>query len=104
MNYFYEEQSYYIYQSIEDMLLTYLDIGYSIIIFQNKNLNKIHYEYLSESLIDYFNNNSNEKIEIIDINNEYFKIKLEKRNLILKIDIEYDNLINEYLFRIQKEV
>lgn len=96
----YEDQAFYIFEAIEELINDNLNTTYSIIILETKNLNKMHFEYLSDAILDFINVDG-KKAKLIDINNELFIIDIS--DIIIKIDLEYDNLINEPLFRIQKE-
>jgi len=95
----YEEQAYYIYELIENMNES--DITYTKILFDTFNLNKMHFEYLSEALLEFYEENNDG--ELFEINNEYFILKI--KNSYFKIDIEIFrfNRNKEYLFRIQME-
>lgn len=96
----YEDQAFYIFEAIEELINDNLNTTYSIIILETKNLNKMHFEYLSDSILNFINVDG-KKAKLIDINNEWFII--DTSDIIIKIDLEYDSLIKEPLFRIQKE-
>jgi hypothetical protein len=96
----YEEQAYYIYEVIES--LENGNNSTTMIIFDTFNLNKMHFEYLSQAILEFYEENNNG--ELIDIDNEYIIMKI--KDSFIKIDIEilnFNNNIKEHLFRIQKE-
>jgi len=89
----YEEQAFYIYELIENINNGIID--YTKIIFNTYKLNKMHFEYLSDSILEFYQDNK----ELVFINNEYFIIKIN--DSYIKIDIHKD--LNEYFFKIHKE-
>lgn len=95
----YEEQAFYIYEVIET--LENGDNSTTMILFDIVNLNKMHFEYLSQAILEFYEENNNGKL--IDINNEFIIMKI--KDSYIKIDIEIIKFNNnkEYLFRIQKE-
>ena len=96
----YEEQAYYIYELIEN--LEEGDNSTTRIIFDTFNLNKMHFEYLSQALLEFYEENQNG--ELIDIDNESIIMKIN--DSYVKIDVEvlqFNSNINQSLFRIQKE-
>lgn len=102
----YEDQAYYIYEAIEELIKNDLENSYSLLILENKQLNKMHFEYLSEAIIEFLNDN-NKTNEIIDIDNEMFIIRIKDKDnneyLNIMIDLEFDKLIKEYMFRITRK-
>ena len=96
----YEEQAYYIYELIEN--LEEGDNSTTRIIFDTFNLNKMHFEYLSQALLEFYEEKQNG--ELIDIDNESIIMKIN--DSYIKIDVEvlkFNNNNNQSLFRIQKE-
>jgi len=96
----YEEQAYYIYELIEN--LEEGDNSTTRIIFDTFNLNKMHFEYLSQALLEFYEEKQNG--ELIDIDNEFIIMKIN--DSYVKIDVEvlnFNNNNNQSLFRIQKE-
>ena len=96
----YEEQAYYIYELIEN--LEEGDNSTTRIIFDTFNLNKMHFEYLAQALLEFYEENQNG--ELIDIDNESIIMKIN--DSYVKIDVEvlqFNSNINQSLFRIQKE-
>ena len=96
----YEEQAYYIYELIEN--LEEGDNSTTRIIFDTFNLNKMHFEYLSQALGEF--SEDNEYGELIDSVNESFSRKINESYVKIDVEIlEFNNNNNQSLFRIQKE-
>ena len=96
----YEEQAYYIYELIEN--LEEGDNSTTRIIFDTFNLNKMHFEYLSQALLEFYEENQNG--ELIDIDNESIIMKINDSYVKIDVEIlEFNNSNNQSLFRIQKE-
>lgn len=96
----YEEQAYYIYELIEN--LEEGDNSTTRIIFDTFNLNKMHFEYLSQALLEFYEENQNG--ELIDIDNESIIMKINDSYVKIDVEIlEFNNSNNHSLFRIQKE-
>jgi hypothetical protein len=96
----YEEQAYYIYELIEN--LEEGDNSTTRIIFDTFNLNKMHFEYLSQALLEFYEENQNG--ELIDIDNESIIMKINDSYVKIDVEIlEFNNNNNQSLFRIQKE-
>jgi len=94
MTVLYEEQATILYNIIEE--LEEGNITYSELLFIQKNINRIHYEYLGEILLDISENG-----EIIEIDNLFLIIYYN--NYYIKIDIDEEKNLIEPLFRIQKQ-
>ena len=90
----YEEHATILYNIIEE--LEEGNITYSELLFIQKFINKTHYEYLGETLLDISQNG-----EIIEIDNLYLIVYYN--NYYIKIDIDEETNLIEPLFRIQKQ-
>jgi len=96
----YEEQAYYIYELIEN--LEEGDNSTTRIIFDTFNLNKMHFEYLSQALLEFYEEKQNG--ELIDIDNESIIMKINDSYVKIDVEVlEFNNNNNQSLFRIQKE-
>jgi len=96
----YEEQAYYIYELIEN--LEEGDNFTTRIIFDTFNLNKMHFEYLAQALLEFYEEKQNG--ELIDIDNESIIMKINDSYVKIDVEVlEFNNNNNQSLFRIQKE-
>lgn len=96
----YEEQAYYIYELIEN--LEEGNNSTTRIIFDTFNLNKMHFEYLSQALLEFYEEKQNG--ELIDIDNESIIMKINDSYVKIDVEVlEFNNNNNQSLFRIQKE-
>ena len=87
----YEKQGYLLYKLIEE--LDEGSVNYSKVLFNNKKLNKMHFEYLGKAILENYKNG-----EIIEVNNLHIILYIKKFYIIIDIDDEYN--YNEILFRI----